>query len=153
MTKSIVGGFVVREKYCSLAKKVWLISQANRAQVITQLTLHTCNRSIKPNLVLIFSTLVTWLHVMSHMQWARSIITCMSFATYPSHFTSMSWVAQLSVPVDQSPMYLIFKHISPPRLSLNYQNQIRAFHGQIAYPGDKVQMVKLMMYFRSSRFT
>ena len=33
------------------------------------LALHYCNRSIKPSLVLIFSTLVTWLHVMSHMQW------------------------------------------------------------------------------------
>ena len=31
---------------------------------------HSCNRSIKPSLILIFSTLVTWLHVMSHMQWA-----------------------------------------------------------------------------------
>jgi hypothetical protein len=37
-----------------------------------QLALHACNRSIKPSLVLIFSTLVTWLHVMSHMQWAPS---------------------------------------------------------------------------------
>jgi hypothetical protein len=34
--------------------------------------LHASSRSIKPNLVLIFSTLVTWLHVMSHMQWAPS---------------------------------------------------------------------------------
>jgi hypothetical protein len=32
--------------------------------------LHTCNWSIKPSLILIFTTLVTWLHVMSHMQWA-----------------------------------------------------------------------------------
>ena len=31
-----------------------------------------CNRSIKPSLVLIFTTLVTWLHVMTHMQWAPS---------------------------------------------------------------------------------
>jgi hypothetical protein len=37
-----------------------------------QLALHACNRPIKPSLVLIFSTLVTWLHVMSHMQWAPS---------------------------------------------------------------------------------
>jgi hypothetical protein len=37
-----------------------------------QLALHVCNRSIKSSLVLIFSTLVTWLHVMSHMQWAPS---------------------------------------------------------------------------------
>ena len=37
-----------------------------------RLALHSCNRSVKPSLVLIFSTLVTWLHVMSHMQWAPS---------------------------------------------------------------------------------
>ena len=37
-----------------------------------QLALHACNRSIKPSLVLIFSTLVTWLNIMSHMQWAPS---------------------------------------------------------------------------------
>ena len=43
----------------SIASKPWL-------------ALHHCNRSIKPSLVLIFSTLVTWLHVMSHMQWAPS---------------------------------------------------------------------------------
>jgi hypothetical protein len=36
------------------------------------LALHTYNRSIKPSLILIFSTLVTWLYVMSHMQWALS---------------------------------------------------------------------------------
>jgi hypothetical protein len=40
--------------------------------IITQLALHTCNWSIKPSLVLIFSTLVIWLHLMSHMQWAPS---------------------------------------------------------------------------------
>ena len=38
-----------------------------------RLALHSCNRSIKPSLILIFSTLVTWLHVMSHMQWAPSL--------------------------------------------------------------------------------
>ena len=36
------------------------------------LALHACNQSIKPSLILIFPTLVTWLHVMSHMQWAPS---------------------------------------------------------------------------------
>ena len=36
------------------------------------LALHSCNRSIKPSLVLIFSTLITWLNVMSHVQWAPS---------------------------------------------------------------------------------
>ena len=37
-----------------------------------RLALHACNRSIKPSLILIFSTSVTWLHVMSQMQWAPS---------------------------------------------------------------------------------
>jgi hypothetical protein len=37
-----------------------------------QLILHTCNQSIKPSLVLIFSTLVIWLNAMSFMQWAPS---------------------------------------------------------------------------------
>ena len=37
-----------------------------------QLALHACNQSIKPSLVLIFSTLITWLNVMSHVQWAPS---------------------------------------------------------------------------------
>jgi hypothetical protein len=35
------------------------------------LALHSCNRSIKPSLI--FSTLVTWLHFMSYMQWAPSL--------------------------------------------------------------------------------
>ena len=35
-----------------------------------RLALHACNRSIKSSFILIFSTLVTWLSVMSHMQWA-----------------------------------------------------------------------------------
>ena len=38
-----------------------------------RLALHSCNQSIKPSLILIFSTVVTWLHVMSHMQWAPSL--------------------------------------------------------------------------------
>jgi len=47
-------------------------------------------------LVLIFSTLVTWLHVMSHMQWAlRSHY--MSIASTLSHFSSMAHVAHTSV--------------------------------------------------------
>ena len=35
-----------------------------------RLALHSCNRSIEPSLILIFSTLITWLYVMSQMQWA-----------------------------------------------------------------------------------
>ena len=37
-----------------------------------QFILHTCNRPIKASLVLIFSTLITWFNVMSHVQWAPS---------------------------------------------------------------------------------
>ena len=37
-----------------------------------QLVLHVCNGSIKLSLILIFATLVTWLKVMSRMQWAPS---------------------------------------------------------------------------------
>ena len=37
-----------------------------------RLALHACNRSIKSSHVLIFSTLITWLNVMSHLQWAPS---------------------------------------------------------------------------------
>ena len=34
-----------------------------------RLALHTSNRSVEPNLILIFFTFVIWLQVMSHMQW------------------------------------------------------------------------------------
>ena len=34
MAESTVGWFIVREKYCSLAEKVRLISQVNRAYII-----------------------------------------------------------------------------------------------------------------------
>ena len=37
-----------------------------------QVALHTCNQSVEPSHVLIFSTLFTWLNVISHMQWAPS---------------------------------------------------------------------------------
>jgi hypothetical protein len=37
-----------------------------------RLALHTCNRSVEPSHVLIFSTLIIWLNVMSHVQWAHS---------------------------------------------------------------------------------
>jgi hypothetical protein len=37
-----------------------------------QLALHTYNRSVEPSHVLIFSTLITWLNVISHVQWAPS---------------------------------------------------------------------------------
>ena len=55
-----------------------------------------CNRSIKPSLVLIFTTLVTWLHVMTHMQWVPSS-HYMSIASTLSHFSSMAHVAHTIV--------------------------------------------------------
>ena len=64
-----------------------------------RLALHSCNRSVKPSLVLIFSTLVTWLHVMSHMQWVPS-----SYVWALQHIQaispSMACVAHTSVPMD-----------------------------------------------------
>ena len=54
------------------------------------------NRSIKPSLVLIFTTLVTWLHVMTHIQWVPSSHN-MSIASTLSHFFSMAHVAHTSV--------------------------------------------------------
>ena len=51
---------------------LFTVASVHWCQVITQLVLHTCNRSVKPSLVSIFSTLVTWVHVMSRMQWAPS---------------------------------------------------------------------------------
>jgi hypothetical protein len=56
-----------------------------------QLILHACNWSIKPSLVLIFSTLVTWLHVMSHMQWAPSSHVW-ALQQIQAIFTVMAWV-------------------------------------------------------------
>ena len=67
----------------SLASKPWL-------------ALHHCNQSIKPSLVLIFSTLVTWLHVMSHMKWVPPS-HYMSIASTLSHFSSMAHIAHTSV--------------------------------------------------------
>ena len=64
-----------------------------------QLALHAYNRSIKPSLVLIFSTLVTWLHVMSHMQWDSSSHVW-ALQHLQAIFTFMAYVAHTHVPVD-----------------------------------------------------
>ena len=57
-----------------------------------QLALHACNRSIKLSLILIFSTLATWLNVMSHMQWAPSSYVW-TLQQIQAIFTVMAWVA------------------------------------------------------------
>ena len=64
-----------------------------------RLTLHACSRSIKPSLVLIFSTLITWLNVMSHVQWAPSSHVW-ALQQIQAIFTVMAWVAHTSVPMD-----------------------------------------------------
>jgi small-conductance mechanosensitive channel len=87
-----------------LIHRSWLhllftIASVHQRQVITQLTLHTCNWSVEPSLVLIFSTLVTWLHVMSHMQWAPSSHVW-ALQYLQAIFTSMAYVALTHVSVD-----------------------------------------------------
>jgi hypothetical protein len=64
-----------------------------------RLALHSCNRSVKPSLVLIFSTLVTWLNIMFHMQWAPSSHVW-ALQHLRAIFTSMAYVAQTHVLVD-----------------------------------------------------
>ena len=96
-----------------------------------RLALHACNWSIKPSLVLIFSTLITWLNVMSHVHLSSFIITCVSFAIFPSHFhlhgicCSHTCICGLITCVSH------INTISPPRLSLNYQNHTRTFHASV----------------------
>ena len=65
-----------------------------------RLALHSCNRSIKPSLVLIFSTLITWLNVMSHVQWAPSSSHVWALQHLQAIFTFMAYVAHTYVPVD-----------------------------------------------------
>jgi hypothetical protein len=86
-----------------------------------QLALHACNWSIKPNLVLIFSTLVIWLNVMSHMQWAPSSHV---WALQHIQAISPSWhelLTQLYLWTNH--LYISLKHILVQlRLSFHYQN-------------------------------
>jgi hypothetical protein len=110
----------------SWLRLLFTVASAHRCQVITQLALHTCNRFIEPSLVLIFSTLVTWLNVMSHMQWAP-----LSHVWALQHIQAISplwhvllthiylWTNHLCISLKH-----IFVHL---RLSLNYQNQTRTF--------------------------
>jgi hypothetical protein len=89
--------FLLLQYWCNICANminndmIYFISSCDHigSSILTSLTLHhcfgpsapshhstcpsyTCNRSIKPSLVLIFSTLVTRLNIMSHMQWAPS---------------------------------------------------------------------------------
>ena len=91
-----------------------------------QLALHACNRSIKPSHVLIFSTLITWLNVMSHAM-SSFIITCVSFATSLSHHHRHGICCSHTCTYGLITYVSHINTISPPRLSLNYQNHTRTF--------------------------
>jgi hypothetical protein len=78
---------------------LFIVASVHRCQVITQIFLYTCNRSIKSSLVLIFSILVTWLNVMSHMQWAP-LSHVWALQQIQTIFTIMVWVAYTSVPMN-----------------------------------------------------
>ena len=101
-------------------------ASVHRCQVITQLALHTCNRSIEPSLVMIFSTLITWLHIMSHMQWAPSSHMCeLCNKSKPFHLHGISCSHMY---LWTNHMFISLKHILVHlRLSLNYQNQTKTF--------------------------
>ena len=93
-----------------------------------QLALHACNWSIKPSHVLIFSTLITWLNVMSHVHLCSFIITCVSFTTSLSHFHLHGICCSHTCTCGLITCVSHINTISPPKLSLNYQNQTRTFH-------------------------
>ena len=86
-----------------------------------RLALHACNRSIKPSLILIFSTLITWLNVMSHVHLSSFIIICASFCNIFKICCSHTCTCGLITCVSH------INTISPPKLWLNYQNQTRTF--------------------------
>jgi hypothetical protein len=102
-----------------------------------RLALHACNRPIKPSLVLIFSTLITWLNVMSYVHLSSFIITCVSFTTSPSHFHLHGICCSYTCTCGLITCVSHINTISPPRLSLNYQNQQGPFTRSLK-PGDSV---------------
>ena len=87
-----------------------------------RLALHTCNRSIKPSLVLIFSTFdhMTQCHVSCAM--SSFIFTCVSFATSQSHFHLHGICCSHTCTCGLITCVSHINTISPPKLSLNYQN-------------------------------
>ena len=114
------------------------------SSILTLLALHRCFGPSAPKsslnlaftlatgpssqvLSLIFSTLITWLHVMSHMQWAPS-----SHVWALQHLRAISplWHELLThMYLWTNHMCISLKHILVHlKLSLNYQNQIRTFH-------------------------
>ena len=93
-----------------------------------QLALHACNRSIEPSHVLIFLHLdhMTQCHVSFAM--SSFIITCVSFATSPSYFHLHGICCSHICTYGLITCISHINTISPPRLSLNYQNLTRTFH-------------------------
>jgi hypothetical protein len=96
---SILTSLAFRRCLCPLTPSLAQASRPHSPSLQSLLlALYACNRSIKLSLVLILSTLVTWLNVMSHMHWAPSSHVWALQQIQPI-FTIMSWVAQTSVPV------------------------------------------------------
>ena len=67
--------------------------------------------------------LITWLNVMSHVQWAPSSSYVWAFATSPSHFHLHGICCSHTCTCGLITCVSHINTISPPRLSLNYQNQ------------------------------
>ena len=95
-----------------------------------RLALHACNRSIKPSHV--FDLLHLDHMTKCHVSFAMSsfIITCVSFATSPSHFHLHGICCSHICTCGLITCVSHINTISPPRLSLNYQNHTRIFQYQ-----------------------
>ena len=89
------------------------------------LALHTCNRSIKPRLVLIFSNLITWLNVMSRAFKLLHHHMC-ELCNISKPF-SPSWHCSYTCTCGLITCVSHINTINPPKLSLNYQNHTRTF--------------------------
>ena len=75
-----------------------------------RLALHACNRSIKSSHVLIFSTLITWLNVISHVQWAPSSSHVWALQHLRAISTSMAYVAHTYVHLWTNHLCVSHKH-------------------------------------------
>ena len=105
---------------------VFTIASVHRCQVITQVALQTCNRSIEKScLDLLYLSHMTQCHVSCAI--SSFIITCMSFATSLSHFHLYGICCSHTYTCGLITCVSHINTINPPRLSLNYQNQTRTF--------------------------
>jgi len=84
-------------------------------------SLHSCNRSIKPSLILIFST------------WSHDSISCLICNELLHHhiitYGLISCVSHINT-------------VSPPKLSLNYQNQTRTFQTIVGAEKDEERRMR-----------